>query len=76
MKAAEISALRNKSATELQADINELVKIQFELRMQNSVGQLGQPHLLREARKDIARTKTILNEKKREALPDKSQSAV
>jgi large subunit ribosomal protein L29 len=31
--------------------------------MQKSSGQLGQSHLLGQARRDIARVKTILNEK-------------
>ena len=73
MKASE---LRSKTVDELQADINELVKAQFEYRMQNSIGQLGQPHLLREVKKDIARVKTILNEKKLEAMqPETEQPA-
>ena len=64
MKASE---LRDKSVEELQEDINNLAKDQFELRMQKSTGQLGQSHLLKEVQKDIARVKTVLNEKKRAA---------
>ncbi len=64
MKASE---LREKSVEELQEDINNLAKDQFELRMQKSTGQLGQSHLLKEVQKDIARVKTVLNEKKRAA---------
>ena len=41
-----------------------LRKEQFGLRMQGASGQLGQPHLLKEARRDIARVKTIMQEKR------------
>jgi large subunit ribosomal protein L29 len=60
MKASE---LKEKSAGELQQEIDTLVKDQFNLRMQKSTGQLGQTHLLRQIKKDIARVKTVLNEK-------------
>jgi large subunit ribosomal protein L29 len=32
--------------------------------MQNASGQLGQPHLLKEIRRDIARVKTVMKESK------------
>lgn len=60
MKAEE---LRDKSVDELQEQLQELYKDQFNYRMQNSAGQLGQVHLVKEVRKDIARVKTILSEK-------------
>ena len=60
MKAEE---LRGKSVEELQEQLQELYKTQFNTRMQNSTGQLGQVHLVKEVRKDIARVKTILTEK-------------
>ena len=55
--------LRGKSVEELQEQLQELYKTQFNTRMQNSAGQLGQVHLVKEVRKDIARVKTILTEK-------------
>ena len=64
MKASE---LREKSAEELQQDIETLVKDQFSYRMQKSTGQLGQSHLLKQIGRDIARVKTVLNEKQRDA---------
>lgn len=64
MKASEI---REKSIEELQAQIDSLAKDQFNFRMQKSIGQLGQSHLLSQVGKDIARVKTVLNEKKRDA---------
>jgi large subunit ribosomal protein L29 len=60
MKSVE---MREKSVDELEASLLELLKEQFNLRMQKASGQLGQSHLLGQARRDIARVKTILNEK-------------
>ena len=58
------SELREKSPAELQAELMRLRKEQFSLRMQNASGQLGQMHLLKETRRDIARVKTIMQEKR------------
>ena len=55
--------LREKSAEELNKELLKLREEQFRLRMQQSTGQLGQPHLLRVTQKDIARVKTVLTEK-------------
>ena len=56
MKAKE---LREKSVEEL----NTLLREQFNLRMQAASGQLQQSHLLKQVRRDVARVKTLLNEK-------------
>ena len=56
--------LREKTLEELQDDLVSLYKDQFNYRMQNSSGQLGQIHLISSIRKDIARVKTIITEKK------------
>jgi len=61
MKANE---LRKKSADELKQELMALRKEQFNLRMQKKMGQLPKSHLIRIARKDIARLKTVLNEKR------------
>jgi large subunit ribosomal protein L29 len=61
MKASE---LRDKSPQELSQELLKLRKEQFNLRMQKASGQLGQPHLLGETRRDIARIKTIMAEKR------------
>ena len=60
MKATE---LRDKSAEDLNAELNKLLESQFKLRMQQATGQLGQTHLLKQTRRDIARVKTVLREK-------------
>ena len=57
------SELREKSAEELNAELLKLREEQFKLNMQNATGQLGQTHLLKQTRKDIARVKTVLSEK-------------
>ncbi len=60
MKASEF---RELTSGELQSRLEELRKEQFNCRMRQATGQLGQPHLLAELRKDIARVKTVLAEK-------------
>ncbi len=60
MKAQE---LRELQAEDLNAKLVELLQEQFKLRMQKSTGQLNQTHLLKQVKVDIARVKTVLNEK-------------
>jgi len=55
--------LREKSVDELNQELLGLLKEQFNLRMQKSSGQLAQSHLLGKVRRDIARVKTVLNQK-------------
>ena len=62
MKAVE---LRGKDAQELKNELIELRKEQFKLRMQYSMGQASRNHEFSRIRKDIARIKTVLNEKAR-----------
>ena len=57
------SAIREMGAEELQAKQAELQEQLFRLRVQQSIGQLDNTMKLREARRDIARVKTILKEK-------------
>jgi len=60
MKASE---MREKSPEDLNKQLLTLREEQFKLRMQKSTGQLGQTHLLQHNQRDIARVKTVLNEK-------------
>lgn len=60
MKAAD---LRQKNADELNKELIELTREKFNLRMQRATGQLANSHKMKEVRRDIARVKTILNEK-------------
>ena len=59
MKATD---LRAKSADELQAEVLRRQREHFALRMQRASGQLGQSHLLKEVRRNLARVKTIMKE--------------
>ncbi|WP_316541064.1 50S ribosomal protein L29 [Klebsiella michiganensis] len=60
MKAKE---LREKSVEELNAELLNLLREQFNLRMQTASGQLQQTHLLKQVRRDVARVKTLLTQK-------------
>ena len=53
---------------ELQEKIGDLSKELFELRMQKSTGQLGQTHLIKQVKKNIARIKTLMAERKLEKV--------
>ena len=55
--------LKDNSVEDLEEHLQGLYKDQFNYRMQNSAGQLGQIHLVKAVRKDIARVKTIITEK-------------
>ncbi|CAA0116643.1 MULTISPECIES: 50S ribosomal protein L29 [Zhongshania] len=55
--------LREKSVDDLNAQLLQLLEDQFKLRMQKSTGQLAQTHLLKKTRQEIARVKTVLQEK-------------
>ena len=60
MKAAE---MRTRKPGELQELLVELLREQFNLRMQKGSGQLGNPGRFKAVRREIARVKTVLNEK-------------
>ncbi|MFN7094510.1 MAG: 50S ribosomal protein L29 [Burkholderiales bacterium] len=60
MKAAE---LRVRSAMELNTELESLLKAHFSLRMQVSMQQLTKTSEIRKVRRDIARVRTILQEK-------------
>ncbi|MTW22857.1 50S ribosomal protein L29 [Allochromatium palmeri] len=61
MKANE---LRTNSAAELQTQLMDLLREQFNLRMQRGTGQLSKPSRMKAVRRDIARIKTIMAEQK------------
>ncbi len=63
MKASE---LRQQSAAELEKQLHELLREQFNLRMQRGVGQLTRPSEMKAGRRNIARIKTVLTEMKAE----------
>ena len=60
MKASDV---RMKTVDELDADLADLKKEQFNLRFQKATGQLEKTARFNEVRKDIARIKTIARQK-------------
>lgn len=60
MNAAE---LRSRKPDELQTLLVDLLREQFSLRMQKGSGQIGNPSRFKAVRREIARIKTVLNEK-------------
>ena len=64
MKATE---LRQKDVAGIETEIKALQKAHFGLRMQKATQQLANHQTLGQTRRDIARAKTILAEKKKGA---------
>jgi len=60
MKASE---LRGKDEAALNKELKELLKAQFGLRMQVATQQLSNTAQLKKVRRDIARVKTVMNQK-------------
>ena len=61
MKASE---LRGKDVAALEKEVTDLLKAHFGLRMQKATQQLTDHSVLGKTRRDIARAKTVLNQKK------------
>ena len=59
----KIADIRAKTADELQTQLLDLRKEQFNLRFQRATGQLEATGRIRVVRRDIARIKTIAAEK-------------
>jgi large subunit ribosomal protein L29 len=66
-KVSKAAALREKDVAGLQAEIKDLQKAHFGLRMQKATQQLSNLATLRTTRRDIARAKTILAQKQEQA---------
>ncbi|MDO4705666.1 50S ribosomal protein L29 [Allofranklinella schreckenbergeri] len=60
---AKAKALREKDVAGLKDEIKSLQKAHFGLRMQAATQQLSNTSALGKTRRDIARAKTILNQK-------------
>jgi len=61
------SELRGKDLPALEKEVSELLKAHFGLRMQKATQQLSNHSQLGKTRRDIARTKTVMAQKKKEA---------
>ena len=68
-KSARASDLRTRSDDELTEQVENLGKEIFNLRFQRASGQLENTARVRQARRHIARIKTILGERRRQASP-------
>ena len=63
---SKASELRTKDAAALEKEVSDLLKAHFGLRMQKATQQLTNNSQLGKTKRDIARAKTILAEKKRQ----------
>ena len=61
--------LRQKSAPELQKELLDLRREQFNLRMARATGQAAKPDQFTKVRRSIARLKTVLGEQRRGGVP-------
>jgi len=59
----DVKSVRAKDSAALKGDLSSLKKEQFNLRFQQATGQLEKSSRIREVRRAIARTKTVLREK-------------
>ena len=60
--AKKLEELKDLNSEELVQKLQSLKRQMFDLRMQRADGKLTQPHLLRRARRDVARTLTLLKQ--------------
>ena len=60
----KVSELRAKTLAELEAQLLTAKEEQFNLRMQKTMGQLENPSRIMTVRREIAKIKTIITEKK------------
>ena len=63
----KVMEIRELTVDDLRARVKDLDDQLFRLRIQKSMGQLEAPAKVREARRDLARMKTILREKETSA---------
>ena len=73
MKGMKASDLRTRTADELGEELETLGKEIFNLRFQRASGQLENTARVRKVRRDIARIKTVLGERQRQAERERAQ---
>ena len=64
---AKIEDMRTKTDDQLEVQLGELKREQFNLRFQAATNQLERPARIREVRRDIARIQTLQGERARAA---------
>ena len=62
---SKAAPLRDKSVDELHTRERELTEQLFKLRFQRATGRMENPMKIRDVRREIARIKTLLNERSR-----------
>jgi large subunit ribosomal protein L29 len=60
-----VKDIRAMDAAKQRQELDGLLREQFNLRMQHATGQLGNTANIKRVRRDIARLRTIMNEKAR-----------
>lgn len=61
----KVEEMRSKSIGELEGELLERSKALFQLRVQEATGQPARSHRYAELRREIARLKTVMNEKRK-----------
>jgi large subunit ribosomal protein L29 len=64
--ASKAAELRAKDVAALEKEVSDLLKAHFGLRMQKATQQLSNHSQLGKTRRDIARVRTVLAQKKKE----------
>lgn len=59
----DLKEMRAKSSLDVQKILDDLLEEQFKLKLQAATGQLSNTSQFKNIKKDIARLRTILNEK-------------
>jgi len=67
MKAMKADDVRSRTDDELRDRLLALKKEQFNLRFQKASGQLGNASRFRTVRREIARIKTVMGDRRRQA---------
>jgi large subunit ribosomal protein L29 len=62
-KSNKVEDLRTKTDDQLQGELGDLKREQFNLRFQAATNQLERPARIKEVRRDIARIKTLQTER-------------
>lgn len=58
----KFNELKNKTMEQLKQQLQDLLREQFNLRMQKGMGEMPRPHLFKQVRRDIAKVKTRLHQ--------------
>jgi large subunit ribosomal protein L29 len=60
----KVQEIRELNVDELKGKVKDLQDQVFRLRIQKAMGQLDAPHKVRALRRELARVKTVLTEKR------------